>query len=170
MLIVPVKSDKIVTHDGKMYRVVSYNNFKDQGPAVFGKTIKQSTEDSHHLVLVYFFDIEKINGVTVEYVAGSKVFRALGYVKRAQHLPQPDDKVTVETTDINTEESDTKFFDVKGLKLKSKSLGHQRGMHVLGSEDEVCRLKHVKNIRRVLNEDQFNLEEFQKLYHEYFGA
>lgn len=170
MLVVPVKNDKITTHDGKLYRVLSYNSFKDAGPAVFARTIKQDEADSHHVVLVYFFDIEKINGVTVELVPGSKVFRALGLIKRSQHLPQPDDNVTAEVSDINTEETDTKFLEVKALKLKSKTLGHARGMHVIGTDDEIIRLKHVKNIKRALTDVTFNHDEFVKLYKDYFGA
>lgn len=157
MLVVPIEKDVIVTKDGLVYRVVEYTNYKDGGPAVY---VRSKTDKT--LVLVYFFDIAKINKVSVEYKRGSKVFQALGKIVRAEHIPQPDDKISV-----GKEEA---VIDVKDLKLKSKTYGSNKGLLVKTSDDKYYRLKQITGIDRALGDDSFDRETFLSLYHDYLGV
>ena len=77
MLIVPLKGDKIETKDGVSFQVLSYTNYRDKGPAVYVEHTPSVPSDA-----VYFFDIGKINGKSVELLNGPKVFRSLGPLKR----------------------------------------------------------------------------------------
>ena len=93
MLVVPIKGDKIKTADNSDIRIVStYTSLKDQ-PAVY---LEKSTSAD---VYVYFSDIVEINGVRVEYEGGSKLFSALGPLKRKYNLPQPKDMIKIKLID-----------------------------------------------------------------------
>lgn len=164
MLVVPLEKDKITTKDRHEYRVVTYTNFKEGGPAVYCRS-KGGTEP----VLIYFFDIDEINGVRVEYHKGSRVFTALGKINREQHLPQPDDKVMVPDKE-SSDKSAKKSIEVTGLKLKSKTHGHNRGMLLKDAEGNYHRLKDVTTIDRSLGSDRFNKEAFKETYHDYMGV
>lgn len=153
MLVVPLEKDIITTEDDQVYTVIEYTSLKQEGPAVYCKS--KGLQDP---VLVYFFDIVKIGKTSVEYQKSSKVFNALGKVKRVIDLPQPDDKVTV----------DGKEYEVTSLKLKSKSLG--RGLFVKDDGNEYHRAKDITNIDRALGGSDFDQELFLKIYHEYFDA
>lgn len=156
MLVVPLEKDTITTKDGLVYRVVEYTNFKDGGPAVYAK--EKGGDNS--LVLVYFFDINEINNTQVEYQKTSKVFNALGRIKRAQHLPQPDDKVHIAEDEV---------VEVKGLKLKSKSLGVNKGMFFQDTDSNYHRVKDIFRIERSLGTDNFDRDLFLQIYHDYLG-
>ena len=156
MLIVPIEKDTIKTKDNLIYKVVEYTNYKDGGPAVYGKVKGDKT-----LTLIYFFDIVEINGVPVEFVKGAKVFNALGKIFRAQHLPQPDDKLII---------ADEKEVEVKSLKLRSKTIGPSKGLLVKDDNDDYYRLKQITDIERNLHDDRFDKAEFMKLYHDYLGV
>lgn len=163
MLIVPLEKDKITTKDRHTYRVVTYTNFKDGGPAVYCRS-KGSTDT----ILIYFFDIEEINGVRVEYNKGARVFNALGKITRENHLPQPDDKVLV--PDRDGEKGAKKYVEVASLKLKSKTHGHNRGMLIKDIDGNYHRLKDVTAIDRSLGSDRFNKDAFRETYHDYMGV
>jgi len=156
MLIVPVEKDTIKTKDGLIYKVVEYTNYKDGGPAVYGKVKGDKT-----LTLIYFFDIAEINGVQVEFVKGAKVFNALGKILRAQHLPQPDDKIMI---------ASEKEVEVKALKLRSKTVGPSKGLLVKDDNDDYYRLTQITDIERNLHGDYFDREVFMKLYYDYLGV
>lgn len=164
MFIVPLAKDKVRTNDGHTYRVISYTNYKDAGPAVYCKD-KTGTE----AVLVYFFDIDQVNGTNVEYQRGSRVFRALGKVKREFQLPQPDDKVTVLTNKISNEDGKERV-DVEGLKLKSKALGVNKGLFFKDADGNAYRLNQVLDIDRALGGERFNREAFLAYYKDYTGV
>lgn len=164
MLVVPLAKDKVRTTDGHAYRVISYTNYKDGGPAVYCKDKTGSSP-----VLVYFFDIDQINGTPVEYQRGSRIFRALGKVKREFHLPQPDDKVTVLTNRV-TDHEGRERVDVDGLKLKSKALGINKGLFFKDTEGEAYRLNQVLDIERALGGERFNRAEFLDYYKDYTGV
>lgn len=155
MLVVPLEKDSILTKDGVQYTVVEYTNFKDGGPAVYGRGVGDDD-----VTLIYFFDIEKINNTQVEYQRGSKVFNALGKIKRAQHLPQPDDKVTI----------GEQVVEVKSLKLKSKNLGVNKGLFIRDDEDNNFRIKDILDIDRSLGGSDFNREAFLQIYKDYAGV
>lgn len=167
MLVVPIAKDKILTKDKQVLTVIEYTNYKDGGPAVYART------PSKDVVVVYFFDIAEINGTRVEYERGSKVFKALGKVSRAQHLPQEDDKVLVLVNRISDEdEAETGKMrkEVVGLKLRSKSLGINKGMFVKCADGESYRIKNILDIDRAIGDSSFNRDEFASIYKEYMGV
>jgi len=164
MLIVPLEKDKIRTTDGRVYRVIEYTNYKDGGPAVYARA-KESKEP----VLVYFFDIDQVNDTQVEYQRGSRVFRALGKVAREYQLPQPDDKVTVLTNKISDEDGKERV-DVSALKLKSKSLGVNKGLFFKDAAGGAYRLNQILDIDRALGSSKFDREAFLAYYKDYAGV
>jgi hypothetical protein len=155
MLVVPLTKDVIHTIDGTKYRVVEYTNFKSAGPAVYAKL-----PNSKAIVLVYFPDIDKINGTLVEYKQSSKVFNALGKVKRVQQLPQPEDTIKLE---------DETEIKVKNLKLKAKHLGATKGLLVKDVDDNYHGLHEIIDIIPALGTPTFNKEIFMSLYSNYIG-
>lgn len=164
MLVVPIFKDAIKTKDGIAYKVVEYTNYKEGGPAVYCRK-----EGDASNTLVYFFDIDEINGTKVEFQKGSKVFNALGKIKRAEHLPQPDDEVVIlDDTISDTDEKQT--VEVDTLKLKSKSLGINKGMFVKSSDGDSYRLKQVFDIKRSLGGSGFSRDNFLKIYKDYTGV
>ena len=162
MLVVPLKGDTIVTKDGGRFKVLSYTNFKTKGPGVYvDHGFKRSK------LVIYFFDIEKINGVKVEYNTSMKIFKAFGIVKRKIHLPQENDTIVAEVKfDGELHKIENK---VKKLKL------HQRGMLGYGlliyveDRDDPIRLKNIVDIDRAISESSFDRDKFLSIYEEYMG-
>jgi hypothetical protein len=163
VLVVPISKDVILTKDGNKLRVVEYTNYKEGGPAVYAKSA------SKELVLVYFFDIAEINGTKVEYERGSKVFNALGKISREQHLPQPDDKIVV-LKDSMSDEDEKSRAEVATLKLKSKSLGVNKGLFVKDDQGNAYRLKQILDIDRALGGSNFDRDAFMSTYKDYTGV
>ena len=163
MLVVPILKDVIITKDGNKLRVVEYTNYKEGGPAVYAKSAAKE------LVLVYFFDIAEINGTKVEYERGSKVFNALGKISRDQHLPQPDDKIVV-LKDSMSDEDEKSRAEVATLKLKSKSLGVNKGLFVKDDQGNAYRLKQILDIDRALGGSNFDRDAFMSTYKDYTGV
>ena len=163
MLVVPISKDVIFTKDGNKLRVVEYTNYKEGGPAVYAKSA------SKELILVYFFDIAEINGTKVEYERGSKVLNALGKISRDQHLPQPDDKIVV-LKDSMSDEDEKSRAEVATLKLKSKSLGVNKGLFVKDDQGNAYRLKQILDIDRALGGSNFDRDAFMSTYKDYTGV
>ena len=164
MLAVPIVKDIITTKDGVKYRVVEYTNYKDGGPAIYAKIPKTSD-----IILVYFFDIAEINGTSVEYQKSSKIFNAFGKISRDQHLPQPDDNITI-FTDKTDPEGSKRTVEVAGLKLKSKSLGINRGMFVKDRDGDYHRLKNILDLEPALGTHTFDRSSFISTYKDYIGV
>ena len=167
MLVVPLNKDVIETKDGGKFKVVEYTNYKEGGPAVYARSTS-----SKEIVLIYFFDIQSINGTTVEFQRGSRVFHALGKINRKQQLPQPDDKIVVLTNGVSEDddESGKETSKVDGLKLKSKALGVNKGMFVKDEEGNNYRLKQILDIEPSLGTGAFNRDEFLAYYKDYTGV
>jgi hypothetical protein len=165
VLVVPIQKDVIETTDGNTYRVIEYTNYKEGGPAVYARS-----KSSKELVLVYFFDITSINRTKVEYQRGSKVFQAFGKIDRLQHLPQPDDKITVLTDTVDAEQDGSEKVDVESLKLKSKSLGVNKGLFVKDTDGNAYRLKQILDIQRSLGGNKFDRDSFLSYYKDYTGV
>ena len=159
MLVVPLPKDKIVTKDGAELEVITYTNFKSKGPAVY--VVHQAGTPA---VAIYFFDIEKINGIRVEYNVGSKVFTALGNIKRKIHLPQPNDQIIIKKDDDTTD-----ILEVKDLKLHSKVLGLGQGLVVRDKDGNIHRLDSIADIKRAVGGSDFNQKKFLRIYSEYRG-
>jgi hypothetical protein len=164
MLVVPIQKDIIHTKDGSKFKVVEYTNYKEGGPAVYARSAGKD------LVLVYFFDIDQINKTKVEYQRGMKLFEALGKINREQHLPQPDDKIVVLTNGVSDDQEGKEKVEVDSLKLKSKSLGINKGLHVKDTDGNYYRLKQILDIDRALGGGSFDRDAFLSYYKDYTGV
>ena len=158
MLVVPVKGDKIRTKDdGTARRVSSFTSLKDE-PAVY---IQPAGNDPY----VYFSDIVEINGVRVEYVSDSKVFDALGPLKRKFNIPQPKDKIGVKLVDVPYK-NEVEEIVVTGLRLHSKKHGENRGLLTV-CKDGVFNLGDIISIERSNWTERFDREKFKAYYFDY---
>jgi len=160
MFVVPVTNDRIKTKDSSDILVVSsFSSLKDE-PAVY---VKQSVTDNY----VYFSDIIELNGVAVEYNADSKIFDALGPLRRKYNLPQPKDTIKVKLRDVSYDDN-LEELEVTSLRLHSKRYGAGRGLLIITKEGEFA-LSDLKDIiHRDFNE-QFNHDRFKKYYSDYLS-
>lgn len=163
MLVVPLKGDKIETKDGVTFSVLSYTNYREKGPAVYVEHTPGVPSDA-----VYFFDIIKINGKTVEWVPGQKVFRAAGEIRRKYQLPQVNDVVTVRGKNGSMD------ITVTGLKLHKKG-ELAKGMLIQGHETDTddrqfVRLDQITDIKRDIGSDMFSRDRFLSYYNDYRGS
>ena len=162
MLIVPLRSDQIETKDGVSFQVLSYTNYRDRGPAVYVEHTPAVPSDA-----VYFFDIQKINGKTVEMMGGPKVFRSLGPIKRRYQLPQPNDTITYRGPD------GTLDMLVKSLKLHKRG-DLAKGLLVVGEDKDTqervfVRLSQIIDLKRDIGNDLFSRDKFLNYYSDYSG-
>jgi hypothetical protein len=161
MLIVPLKGDKVTTNDNLEFIVDSYTNFKTD-PAVYVDVPRGQN------AIVYFQDIEQINDVKIEYNKASKVFTALGVVKRKYNLPQPKDVITVEKPGTPEDSGDDQAT-VKTPKLHNRSIGLSKGLVVVDTDDNVYGLGDIQNIDRAVGGEHFDRKKFLKYYKDYAG-
>lgn len=163
MLVVPLKGDKIETKDGVTFTVLSYTNYRDKGPAVYVNHTPDVPSDA-----VYFFDIMRINGKSVEYLKSNKVFRSVGPLKRKWQLPQPNDIVTYRGS------TGSASAIVKGLKLhKAKDLARGMLIDALDKADDsktLIRLTQIIDLQRDIGNDRFSRDSFLGYYDDYTGS
>ena len=168
MLVLPLPNDVIETKDGAKLTVVGFNNFKSKGPAVYCRN-----GDEPAFLTIYFFDIEKINDVRVEFSTSIKVFNALGRIKRKIHLPQPHDIISVfDKSEEHSDKdsfSDSKKVKVAGYKLHSKKYGVSKGLLVEDEDRNVYMLDEILDLKRDTGTTVFDRKTFLKLYKEYTG-
>lgn len=158
MFVVPVKGDKIRTKDDGTYkRVSSFSSLKDE-PAVYVQPAGNSP-------YVYFSDIVEINGVRVVYNSESKIFEALGPMKRKFNLPQPKDVIEVKLIEVPFKD-ETEKFTVTGIKLNSKKHTVGQGILVKCKEGQFS-LSDLISIERTNWTERFDREQFKKLYFDY---
>lgn len=165
MLIVPLTNDIIINKDDSELVVLSYTNYKTRGPAVYAKSPSAGNNDIQHVV--YFFDIEKLNGVRVQFVETQKVLRALGLVKRKYHLPQPKDTLTILDADLGLD-SDEIVTRVERLKLHAKD-EISRGLQFVCDNDKCYRLEDIIDIKNAVGGNHFSRSKFLKYYEDYRG-
>jgi len=163
MFVVPVKGDKIETKDGIAFTVLSFTNYREKGPAVYVEHTAGVPSDA-----VYFFDINKIEGKTVEYVPGAKIFKATGEIKRRFQLPQVADTITFK------DKIGTKTAKVVGLKLHKRN-ELAKGLFVIAEEEEggdkvQVRLPQIIDIDRDIGNDLFSRDKFLSYYSDYKGS
>jgi len=163
MLIVPLKGDKIETKDGVVFNVLSYTNYRDRGPAVYVEHTPAVPSDA-----VYFFDIAKINGKSVEFMAGPKIFRSLGPLKRKWQLPQPNDTVTWRSP------SGAADAVVKTYKLHKRG-ELSKGLIIVADDTDAqekvfIRLDQIIDVKRDIGNDLFSRDKFLAYYSDYRGA
>lgn len=160
MFVVPVAGDKIATKDSSEPAVVSsFTSLKDE-PAVY--LVPSTSRDKY----VYFSDIVEINGVRVEYDAGSKVFNALGPLRRKFNIPQPKDIITVKLKIVDYNNDDTEKITIKSVKLHNKREGVGRGL--LACTDDTCfSLTDILDLERDGWHEKFDYNRFVKYYMDY---
>lgn len=161
MLVVPIKGDKITTAEGQEFVVESYTNFKAE-PAIYIDVPRGQNS------IIYFQDVEEINGVKVELNRSTKVFTALGIIKRKYHLPQPKDQIIVDKPGA-PDDSEDDHAQVKNLKLHSKAIGLSKGLVVIDTDDNVYTLPDVQDIDRAVGAEHFDQKKFLKYYKDYTG-
>lgn len=158
MFVVPVSGDRVKTKDsGDIRKVSSFSSLKDE-PAVY---VKPGGSDNY----VYFSDIVEINGVSVEYDIDSKVFNALGPLRRRYNLPQPKDTIKVKLIEV-TFKDEFEELDVTGLRLHSKKYGAGRGLLVITKEGEFS-IGEVKDVIHRDFKEKFNEDRFKRYYFDY---
>jgi hypothetical protein len=163
MFAVPLKGDKIETKDGVTFTVLSFSNYRPKGPAVYVEHTAGVPSDA-----VYFFDISKINGKTVEFVTGAKVFKTTGELKRKWQLPQLNDTLTAKLKDGN------RVITVTGLKLHKRD-ELAKGLLVIGNEKDSeekleVRLSQIVDLERDIGNDMFSRDKFLSYYKDYKGS
>jgi hypothetical protein len=156
---VPIPGDKIKTVDNDgTFVVTSYTNLKAE-PAVY---IDASDGENN---IVYFYDIEEINDVKVDYNKSAKVFESLGMLKRRFNIPQSGDVISVKRKGADGELEDAKIT-VKNIKLHNKAEGISKGL--VFCDDESCYdLKSILSIDRKVGSEKFNKPKFEKYYFDY---
>jgi hypothetical protein len=143
MLVVPLRGDKICTvDDSEPKTVTSYTSLKDE-PAVY------VSAGSSKEPFIYFADIVEINGVKVEFQKDSKVFSALGPLRRKFNLPQPGDEVKINLVDVPFKKED-QSFKVASIKLHSKKYGVARGL-LICNDDSCFPLNEPSIANRVMS-------------------
>jgi hypothetical protein len=161
MFVVPVSGDKITTKDsGDARTVSSFSSLKDE-PAVY---LRLSGSNNY----VYFSDIITINGVDVEYDTNSKVFNALGPLRRKFNLPQTKDTIKVKFKDISYDDEQEEL-EVTGLRLHSKRYGAGRGLLVITKEGEFA-LSELRDIIHRDFKERFDEARFKKYYFDYLSV
>jgi hypothetical protein len=159
MLVVPLRGDKICTvDDSEPKTVTSYTSLKDE-PAVY------VSAGSSKEPFIYFADIVEINGVKVEFQKDSKVFSALGPLRRKFNLPQPGDEVKINLVDVPFKKED-QSFKVASIKLHSKKYGVARGL-LICNDDSCFPLNEVLAIDRESGNEPFDPNKLQKYYLDY---
>jgi hypothetical protein len=164
MLVVPLDGDKIETKDGTTLIVSGFTNYKSKGPAVYCRPEAGDSIDKPLIVPIYFFDIDKINDVRVEFNSSSKVFNALGRIKRKIQLPQQHDKIIIKGENDEDEE-----LKVIGLLLHNRKYGTSKGLLISCENDKVVPLHDIIDIKRDFGSSEFNPKVFKRIYKEYYG-
>lgn len=163
MFVVPLRGDKVETKDGVIFTVLSFTNYRERGPAVYVEHTAGVPSDA-----VYFFDIIKINGKSVEYFGGPKLFKTAGQLTRKYQLPQLSDVITYK------DKTGTHEMKVSGLKLHRRG-ALAKGMFIIGStedsdEKQEIRLSQIIDIERDIGNDMFSRDKFLSYYSDYKGS
>jgi hypothetical protein len=162
MFVVPLKGDSVETKDGVKFTVLSYTNYREKGPAVYVEHTKDIPSDA-----VYFFDIAKINGMTVEFAKGLKVFKSLGKIDRKLQLPQPADIVTYRSDDGA---KSAKVVNIRLHKRGELAKGLQIECQNDAEEKFFLRIDKIIDIERDIGNDMFSRDKFLSLYDDYRGS
>jgi hypothetical protein len=159
MFVVPIAGDRVRTKDnGDPKTVSSFSSLKDE-PAVY---LKPGSSRERYL---YFSEIVEINGVHVEYDATSKIFDALGPLKRRYNLPQPKDTVTVKLNSAPFKR-ETEEIEVIALKLHNKREGITRGL-LTCAERSCFTIPEILDVKRRSWTESFSAAGFKRYYRDY---
>ena len=160
MFVVPITGDRITIKEagGKEVIVSSYTNMKNEPGVYINNPVGGNTE------IVFFSDIEMINGIRVEFNRSAKVFESLGLLKRKYNLPQPGDTIIITRLDVPIG-SPAENVIVKHLKLHGIQ---NRSQGLLVCDVETCyRLTDVISIDRKVGSEKFDRTKFQRYYFDY---
>lgn len=160
MLIVPVIGDKFKTSAGLPAEVLSFTNYKPEGPAVLAETTEGGTSES-----ILFSEISEINGHLISLVKnadGYNVFEVDGFIPRKFQLPQPGDIIESDISGV-----ETRRYEVQRLRVHVKDQ-YARGMIIdskdLESEEVIeITLGRITNIEHYL----FSKQKFLAYYSDY---
>lgn len=157
MLLVPVKGDKIKIRDSDELCVVSsYTNLKSD-PALY--IVGQASD------VIYFSNIEEINGIKVEFNSSNKVFDSMGPLRRRINLPQPGDTIKIKEQDESSDYKDSDFV-IKSIKLHDRS---KKAFGILVNTNlQTYDLSDIVDIERKLSVEKFDLSLFKRYYIDYF--
>lgn len=160
MIIVPLAGDRVKTAEGVTFKVLSYTNYKAEGPAVIVESPDEKTVET-----VFFKDILSINDQKVKLIKngdGYNVFETDGYIKRKFQLPQVDDHIKSEVNGI-----EPRLYKVNRIRLHVKEALSQ-GL-ILDCEDPVSDEKFEINLNSILDVPHtiFNQNGFQTYYSDY---
>jgi hypothetical protein len=128
MIIVPVAGDRILTSKGLPSKVLSYTNYKPEGPAVLVEGLEGGATDT-----VFFKDIVEINDQKVKLIKnadGYNVFELDGFFKRKFQLPRPGESISSDVSGVETRQ-----YEVKRLNLHVKNQ-LSRGMIIYCTEKD----------------------------------
>lgn len=110
MIIVPIAGDRIKTTNGLPFKVLSFTNYKPEGPAVLVEPASGSGTET-----VFFDDITEVNGKKVRVLKsaeGYKVLETDGYFERTFQLPQPGETIQSDSNGI-----ETRSYEVQRLRI-----------------------------------------------------
>lgn len=111
MIIVPIAGDTVEIDSGLSFKVLSFTNYKSEGPAVI-------VEGLSGVETIFFKDIMKLNDQKVSFIKSSDGYKVLetdGFIVRKFQLPQPGDIIQSDISGI-----ETRSYVVKRLKLNVK--------------------------------------------------
>jgi hypothetical protein len=161
MFIVPIAGDTIKTTDGFSYTVLSFTNYKNDGPAVIAEPDDGSLSET-----IYFESIVDINGSEVEFSTkghGIKVFEAPAAFERKFQLPQPNDLIYAK---VDVYEEKFKVLELKlhvtnnlskGLILKVENVDTEKTQELS--------LNMINDIEHTI----FSRTKFLKVYEDYLS-
>jgi hypothetical protein len=123
MYVVPLAGDRITNKNGLPFKVVSFTNYKKEGPAVIAEPLGGGESET-----VLFTEIDELNGQKPRFIKDDKAFKVFeidGVLDREWDLPQPGDKFS----------SGDRSYKLVRLKLHVKD-ELSRGLILVSTSDE----------------------------------
>lgn len=156
MIILPIPGDRIKTSSGLPAKVLSYTNYKLDGPAV----IVDGPDE-----LLYFKDIKELNDQKVKLIKNAEGYNVLetdGYLERKFHLPQVGEFISSDISGV-----ETRSYEVLRLRLHIKDQ-LSRGL-VLDVKDKETGEELEIPISKVKDIDHyiFSQKKFLEYYSDY---
>lgn len=162
MIVVPLVGDKVETETNISFKVLSYTNYKSEGPAVIVESPDEKTTET-----IFFKDIVLLNDQKVKLIKnadGYNVFEIDGYIKRKFQLPQPKDIISSDTNGI-----EQRLYIVNRIRLHIKDRLSQ-GVVIDCQEQETEELVEI-TLDKIFDIEHtlFNRKGFQTYYSDYIG-
>ena len=159
MIVVPIAGDQLKTKEGKPSKVLSYTNYKLDGPAVVCQPTVGTTETIH------LDDIVELAGQPVKLIKtadGYNVLESDGFIERKFQLPQPGDTVTSDASNVETRD-----YRVNRIRLHvpdKLSSGLILDVAEIGSDETIeLTLDQITDVKKML----FKRDKFLEYYSDY---